>query len=72
MPPREAPDSSSPSSSSVLRSVKEGAGHERARWTGDGRVEGRNEIQRETTECKHVVEEEVRRGGDVLVQCLVS
>lgn len=45
MPPREAPDSSSPSSSSVLPSVKERAGHERARWAGGGRIEGRDEIR---------------------------
>lgn len=63
-PPREAPDSSSPSSSSVLWLVRLRAGHERAwwirgRWGGRGRGEG---DPRETTECKQVVEEEVRRG----------
>lgn len=40
MPPREAPDSSSPSSSSVLRSVKERAGAREGvmdrRWEGRG------------------------------------
>jgi len=46
-----------------------GRGHERARWIGrgEGGVEGRGGDPRETTECKQVVEGEVRRGGGVLV-----
>lgn len=45
MPPREAPDSSSPSSSSVLQSVKERAGTRGRDGQEVGRQRGRNEIR---------------------------